>query len=272
MQGRQLVSNPPKRRAKRLLLSVHDVTPAHDARIARLTEVIERNAGPARFAMLVVPDFHGEWPIGRFPAFQHWLRGRAEAGIEIFLHGWLHLDASRHQDAVSRLKAGMMTAGEGEFLGLDQAEATRRLRDGRALIEDVIGRPVAGFIAPAWLYGPGAMAAIAAEGFALAEDHFKVWRPADGRILAKGPVVTYATRTPARMLSSLAVSRGATLALGALPNLRLAVHPGDADSPVVMGEFERALKAHLRGRRPARYADLAAPDIAAAGAVSHSPA
>jgi hypothetical protein len=29
------------------------------------------------------------------------------------------------------------------------------MADGRKLIEDIIGREAAGFIAPAWLYGPG---------------------------------------------------------------------------------------------------------------------
>ena len=30
-----------------------------------------------------------------------------------------------------------------------------------ALIEDIIGRPIDGFVAPAWLYGPGAIEALA---------------------------------------------------------------------------------------------------------------
>lgn len=208
--------------------------------------------------MLVTPDFHGAWPLAAHPGFRTWLRGQADRGVEIFLHGQRHLDDSAHDRALTRWKAGVMTAGEGEFLGLDHAEAARRMRDGRAELEDIIGRPVAGFVAPAWLYGPGALTAMAEQRFALAEDHFRVWRPTDGAVLARGPVITYATRTPARLASSLAVSRAATLGLGWLPNLRLAVHPHDADSPAVMAEIERALKRHLSHRRASRYADLAA--------------
>ena len=251
-----MTTPPPPSRTKRLLLSIHDVTPAHEGRIARLEALLERHAGAARHAMLVVPDFHGDWPISAHAAFRRWLRERAEAGVEMFLHGWSHRDDSRHAGAADRWKATMMTAGEGEFLGLDEAEAGRRLREGRALVEDIIGRPVAGFIAPAWLYGEGAMAAIAAEGFALAEDHMKVWRPADGRVVSRGPVVTYASRTPARLASSLMVSRTATWALRPLRDLRLAVHPGDADSPPLMAEIERSLKSYMRRRTPARYAEL----------------
>ena len=247
---------------KRLLLSIHDVSPAHEARIARLIDLIERRAGAAAYAMLVVPDFHGEWPIARFPAFRRWLRAQAEAGVEIFLHGWSHRDDTRHAGAADRWKASVMTAGEGEFLGLDEAEARRRLQAGRALLEDSIGRPVAGFIAPAWLYGEGAMAAIAAEGFALAEDHLRVWRPRDRRVLSRGPVITYASRTPARLASSLMVSKAATIGLGFLRDLRLAVHPGDADSPALMQEIERALGVHLRQRAVSRYAELVPADPA----------
>lgn len=221
-------------------------------------ELFDRLAGPASYAMLVVPDFHGEWPVARFPSFQRWLRGQADAGVEVFLHGWSHRDDSRHAGAADRWKASMMTAGEGEFLGLDEAEARRRLQAGRALIEDVIGQSVAGFIAPAWLYGEGAMAAIAAEGFALAEDHMRVWRPKDRAVLSRGPVITYASRTPARLASSLMVSKAATLGLGFLKDLRFAVHPGDADSPPLMREIERAVSVHLAHRRVGRYAELAA--------------
>ncbi|HTK35242.1 MAG TPA: polysaccharide deacetylase family protein [Caulobacteraceae bacterium] len=254
----------PVSRIKRLILSIHDVSPAHEDRIARLIEPIERHAGAARYAMLVVPDFHGDWPIGRYPTFQRWLRNLADAGVEMFLHGWSHRDDSVHAGAGARWKATMMTAGEGEFLGLDQAEAARRLREGRALLEDITGGPLAGFVAPAWLYGEGALAAIAAEGFALAEDHLKVWRPADGRVLSRSPVITYASRTPARLASSLMVSKAATLALGPLRDLRLAVHPGDADSPALMSEIDRALKVHLRRRTPARYADLSPEGVVSA--------
>ena len=73
-----------------------------------------------------------------------------------------------------------MTAGEGEFLGLSRADAATRIADGRALIEGVIGRPIDGFVAPAWLYGDGAREALKEAGIPLAEDHLRVWSPATG--------------------------------------------------------------------------------------------
>ena len=125
----------------------------------------------------------------------------------MFVHGWFHKDLATHEGLGARLKAQHMTAGEGEFLGLDQATALDRMRRGRALIEDVTGCKVAGFIAPAWLYGEGAKAALAEAGFALAEDHWKVWQPVSGRVLVRGPVLTWASRSHARIASSLFAAR-----------------------------------------------------------------
>ena len=151
---------------KRLLASIHDVSPKFEAQVDTLAERLERRVGAANFAMLVVPDHWDTAPLSASPAFARRLRGWADTGIEMFLHGWRHRDDSPHASSAAAFKAKHMTAGEGEFLGLSEAEARRRMREGRASVEDAIGRPVAGFIAPAWLYGPGAMAALASEGFA----------------------------------------------------------------------------------------------------------
>jgi predicted deacetylase len=148
-----------------------------------------------------------------------------------------------------------MTAGEGEFLGLDLAEARRRMQVGRAVVENAIGRPVAGFIAPAWLYGEGAREALAAEQFPIAEDHMRVWRPADGKILARGPVVTWASRSPGRIASSIFFAALARNTFAPIPVARLAVHPGDAHVPRLLASIDATLGAFAH-RRPARYADL----------------
>lgn len=236
---------------RRLLASIHDVSPRFEREIDMLAERFDRQLGAARFAMLVVPDHWDTAPIAADKAFQARLRGWADAGVEMFLHGWRHRD-----DAPAGFKARHMTAGEGEFSALDEAEATRRLVAGRAVVEDAIGRPVAGFIAPAWLYGPGAMAAIKAQGFALAEDHMKVWRPSDGKVLARGPVITWASRSRPRIASSLFFAGLARTGLQPLPTVRIAVHPGDTTVPALLGSIDATLAALLPGRIAARYGDL----------------
>jgi len=206
--------------------------------------------------MLVVPNhWHGA-PLTPATAFAARLRSWSDDGVEMFVHGWFHRDECRHGGWRDRLRASTMTAGEGEFLGLSEAEARRRMLDGKALIEDIIGRAVAGFIAPAWLYGPGAMRALAGSGFALAEDHMKVWEPGTGRIVSRGPVLTWATRSPWRALSSrLAAAAGRRL-LGGLETVRVAVHPGDLSRADIVESIERTFSALLERRTRGRYADL----------------
>lgn len=237
---------------RRLLASIHDVGPRFEREVDHLADRLARHLGGPRFAMLVVPDHWGEAPLAHARAFQAKLRHWAAAGVEMFVHGWTHRDDS----PAPSFRARHATAGEGEFAALPQAEALRRMTEGRALVEDILGRPVAGFIAPAWLYSPGARAALGAAGFALAEDHLRVWRPADGAVLAGGPVVTWASRSAWRIRSSLAFAALARTALRPLATLRIAVHPGDTTVPALLESIDASLAAALAVRSVGRYADL----------------
>ena len=242
-------------RARLLLTSIHDVGPLFESEVDQLFDRMIRPLGSARMAMLVVPNHWGQAPLSAAPAFQRRLRGWAEAGVEMFVHGWFHKATTRHS-GFAAWKGAHMTAGEGEFLGLDAETAAQRIADGRALIEDIIGRPAAGFVAPAWLYGKGAHTALAVSGLPIAEDHLRVWHPASGKVLARGPVVTWATRSRARRASSLAFAALARHALTPLQVARIAVHPGDVHSAPVLNSIDRTLAALSLGRTPASYAQL----------------
>lgn len=241
---------------RRLLVSIHDVGPGFEAQVDALADRLTRLIGSQRFTMLVVPDHWGEAPLASNKRYQAKLRRWAEAGVEMFAHGWFHRDDSRHAGRVASFKARHMTAGEGEFLGLSHAEALRRMRDGRRLIEDCTGRPVAGFVAPAWLYGDGAKTALAEAGFALAEDHMRVWRPADGAIVARGPVITWASRSRLRIASSLLVAALGRRALTRQRTVRIAVHPGDTGVPRLLASVDRTIDTFTATRQVGRYGDL----------------
>jgi predicted deacetylase len=150
-----------------LLASIHDVGPGFEREVDQLARLLTDTLGCCRFAMLVVPDYWGGHRIRSGTPFAGRLRAWSESGIEMFVHGWYHKDTATHRGA-SGLKARYMTAGEGEFLGLSYSEAARRMEDGRALVEDIIGRRTSGFVAPAWLYGPGAMDALRDSAFGIA--------------------------------------------------------------------------------------------------------
>lgn len=242
----------------RLIASIHDVGPRFESEVDTLHAQLGAHVGEARIAMLVVPDHWGKAPIGRGTPFASRLRYWSDAGVEMFVHGWFHRDEAEHRARVAAFKARHMTAGEGEFLGLSREEALRRMVDGRALIEDIIGRPATGFVAPAWLYGAGARIALAETGFALAEDHMRVWHPPTGRVLSRGPVITWASRSRSRIASSLFFAGIARRMLTWLPTLRVAVHPGDVHVPALRRSIDLTFQTLLQNRRVARYADLLA--------------
>lgn len=238
-----------------LLASIHDVSPRFESEVERLVDMLSPYVGD-HLAMLVVPNHWGNAPIVVGSPFAARLRSWANAGIEIFLHGYFHRDQSGHYAAGDRLRARFMTAGEGEFLGLTREDAARRIAQGRSLLEDVIGRQIDGFVAPAWLYGDGARAALAECEIPIAEDHLSVWSPATGARLASGPVITWASRTRIRLFSSL-------LAAGALRHapievLRVGVHPPDCRHPSLVRSIDKTFRTAAASRQVARYADLLA--------------
>ena len=55
-----------------LLVSIHDVTPALAEGVERLWALCAVRA--LRPALLVVPDWHGAWPLESHPDFVGWLR------------------------------------------------------------------------------------------------------------------------------------------------------------------------------------------------------
>lgn len=238
-----------------LLASIHDVSPRFESEVDRLLDLLAPYVGE-RLAMLVVPNHWGDAPIVPGSPFAGRLQRWAESGVEMFLHGYFHKDQSQHRGAADRLRARFMTAGEGEFLGLSRNAASSRIAEGRALLEDVTGRRIDGFVAPAWLYGEGALAALVDHGIPLAEDHLHVWSPVTGARLAWGPVITWASRTRLRLVSSLAAA--ATLRRAPMRVLRVGVHPSDARHDKLIRSIDETLRRATRARSPARYTDLLA--------------
>lgn len=245
----------PASDARSLLASIHDVGPGSERQVDQLVGLLTDTLRSSRFAMLVVPDHWGEHPIRPGTPFARRLREWSDAGIEIFVHGWYHKDQVEH-GGLSGLKARHMTAGEGEFLGLSYDESARRMEAGRALIEDIIGRRSSGFIAPAWLYGSGAKDALRDSDFALAEDHMRVWVPQTGEVLARGPVITWASRSAARTASSLAFAALARQALHPLRSVRVAVHPGDTTKSSILKSIATTLTCFAENRPVRRYQSL----------------
>jgi predicted deacetylase len=242
-------------RERLLLASIHDVSPRFEAQIDGLKELLAPFVGE-RLAMLVVPNHWGDAPLVRGSAFATKLRRWSDRGVEMFLHGFHHRGLAAPITSSDRLRARWLTAGEGEFLSLSRADAAAKINDGRNLVEDIVGRPVAGFVAPAWLYSAGTFDALENLGLPVAEDHFRVWSPTLGKRLATGPVVTWASRTPARLASSLLAA--SVLKGLPMPVLRIGVHPPDINHPALVRSIRKTFRSASARRRPASYSELLA--------------
>lgn len=230
-------------------VSIHDVSPAWAAEVdAALQACAEVGVKPG---LLVIPDYHGAWPLDAHPDYARRLRAWQAAGHEIFLHGYYHLADARPRAAAPgghRAPRGLrrlwaqkvVSGGEAEFSAVDEAEARRRLDDGEAVLRRAGLERLDGFIAPAWSMPAWMFPLLRERGYRYTEDHLHVYDPVSG---ARRPsvVLNYASRTPARLWSSLIYCRLARPARRLWP-ARVAIHPADMRHAVLRREIRDLLR------------------------------
>jgi predicted deacetylase len=235
-------------------VSVHDVSPAWAPEIEMAVALAKRHG--ATPALLVVPDFHGAWPLLAHSAFCQRLKEWSREGCETYLHGFLHRSygvPARFSERVRHfVQQRCVSNREAEFSDVTRDEARFRLEQG----ERVLARadlPISGFVPPAWSMRRWLVPLLAERGYRFTEDHMTIFDPMAGRS-RKSLVLNYATRSRARLLSTLAYCRAASLAAPLFPT-RIAIHPMDLRHPTVRTELDHLL-AHLRSRFVTRAADL----------------
>ena len=225
-------------------LSLHDVSPAWAAEVDLALEYCaEVDAKPA---LLVVPNFHGEWPLLDHPAFTARLRDLQAAGHEIFLHGFFHRsreEAGTRDDGRPRglswhFAQKVVSAGEAEFRDVSKSEAIERLDRGERVLKEA-GLTIDGFVAPAWAMPPWLVPMLGERGYRFAKDHLRVYDPASHRVRAS-VVLNYASRTRLRMLSTVVWCRTAKYARAVVP-ARIAIHPADMRVPLLRRELKKLL-------------------------------
>lgn len=234
-----------------VVLAIHDVAPATLDACRRLAAWLDAG-GLGPLCLLVVPAFHGDRPIDPASEAARWLRARTARGDEVVLHGYRHLADRRPARLADRLRARLLTAGEGEFLALPAAEAARRLAAGLAALEAAgLGRPQ-GFVAPAWLLGDEARQAAAALGFAYTTTRTALHDLAGGRSY-RAPALGLSSRSRARRVASRLVVPWLWRAARRAPLVRFALHPVDLRAPAALGRLERLVEEALAGRRVVTY-------------------
>ena len=235
-----------------VLLSIHDVTPAWTSQVEVLWALCrERGATPA---LLVVPQWHGAWPLRDAPDYVAWIHARVAEGAEVFLHGERHDEVGLPRSLRDEVHALGRTAREGEFLTLDHEEASARIGRGLALFSSLGLSPI-GFVPPAWLCRTGTHTACAQHGLQVLEDDGAVYL-LQRRVTLPSPVLRWSGRTPMRARGSALQAALRWRTQRHAPHFRIALHPMDLEHPItrqsVTDELDRWLAA-----RPARtYASL----------------
>ena len=228
---------------------LHDAADATRAASMRTLAAVRDVAGDAPVTLLAVPRYHGAAPSSELEA---WLSERSQRGDELALHGLIHLDESPPRGWVDGLRRSHYTRGEGEFWPLSRDEALTRIDAGRAWFARN-GWPLAGFVAPAWLVGPGAWEAIAARPFEYtATLRQLVHLP--GRVTVTSQSVVYSTSSGWRRASSRLWNGFVARMESGSPLLRIELHPRDADFSAVKLSWQRILERALRDRTPSTVA------------------
>jgi predicted deacetylase len=239
----------------RAILSLHDVTPAFENEIRQALAMARQWRLPVP-ALLVVPDYQGRWSLDAHPAFCTYVAGQ---GGEILLHGFDHM-APRGVEPdgfLERVKARLLTSGEGEFQTLPFGRAMDRIERGLEMVERTLGTRPRGFVAPAWLEHRDTYRAVDTAGLRFHEDHLHV-RDLGSMTGHLAPAVTFTARNLARAYASVAWAEVVRRVVGRLGDLRLALHPADFTSEPLVAAIGRLAEEVGREREWVSYADYLA--------------
>lgn len=236
----------------KLLVSIHDVTPAMQSDVLTLWELcVSKGITPALF---VVPNWHGAWTLADHSDFVREIQKFARRGAEIVLHGERHDEAGSARNLTQEIRAIGRTRGEGEFLALTYEAASRRIASGVSCLRK-LGLPPVGFVPPAWLDNAQTRRATRDAGFQFTEDDSAVILFPYGTRL-RSPVLRWSARTPARAIASCALMRFKSISERESWLIRIALHPQDLSHPATRAALAEALDYWCARRHQWRYGRL----------------
>jgi uncharacterized protein len=236
-----------------LCVSIHDVAPGTWDACAGLARAM-REVADIALTWLVVPHYHEQSHDER--PLRAGLDAALARGDELCLHGYTHLDSAvRGSTMRERFLRGVYTQREGEFAALSADEAKHRIALGLAWFR-ARGWPVSGFVAPAWLLGPGAWEALPGFGFHYTTTYTRFHLLQRGASVFAPSLVYTARNAGGRLLSPLACSIAAQ-ALSAAPLMRLSLHPPDLRHPRLVSHAQGLIERALRTRAAVTKASCA---------------
>lgn len=234
-------------------VSLHDVTPAFEAEVRYLLDLI-RQRGIFRGTLLVVPDFHGRACLKPESAIVQRITALASQGWEIALHGLTHRESfsrktntaqtSFLQYAISR----WYTNGEGEFYRLSGIQTRARINKGLLILTACRLKPD-GFVAPAWLMSKEVYPVLEEFDFMFTTTLTGIHDLQHGAYYP-APALAFSSRSAGRVLLSHLVVPVVENFWRRQELLRLVLHPLDARRPSILKVIDRLCQKMLAYRRP----------------------
>ncbi|MDB6171843.1 MAG: deacetylase [Chthoniobacteraceae bacterium] len=233
-----------------LVVSLHDVSPRTRLDCTAILAAL-KEAGVPACSLLVIPDHHRRGHLLDDADFCQWLRGLANEGHEVVIHGYHHWRERRPAERLlQKFLTRLYTADEGEFYDLSQAEAARLVSKAREEFR-LLGLDPAGFIAPAWLLGAEAEAALCELGIQYTT------RLATVSDFRAAPFQSQSLVWSVRSLWRRVVSLGWNLLLFRLLKtnalMRISIHPVDCRHPRVWRQIRGLTVRALTTRVPLTY-------------------
>jgi predicted deacetylase len=239
--------------ARALVVSLHDVSPRTWQASSRILAELARLGVPGA-SLLVIPDHHRRGAVIDDPAFCTWLAEKAREGHEIVTHGYTHQRA-RHsgESALQKITTRIYTADEGEFYDLDRETARKLVARGNSELRQA-GLDPCGFIAPAWLLGAEALAALRDLGVEYTTTLGTVLDLKSDRAWQSQSLV-WSVRSGWRRVASLVWNATLFRRLRGNPLLRISIHPVDLAHAPIWKQIRALITSALRTRGPTTYHD-----------------
>jgi predicted deacetylase len=236
----------------RLVVSVHDVSPATASESRRWVDDLDERGVPA--SLLVVPGPWRERTLAQDPEFAVWLRACVARGHELCLHGWDHTAPSA--PAPGRAVVGNLVArGCAEFWYLDEDRAAVRAQLGLDVFGG-LGLTTTGFTPPGWLASTAALRGLRRVGLRYVTSHGSVTDLRSGH-RHRALVICHRPHSRGERMGAALMSRGPRVLLGHGRTLRIALHPDDLLRPGLREAALRGIESALcAGAVPLTYESL----------------
>lgn len=152
---------------KKLIVSVHDVTPKYSGELSEIVAELER-IGVNKRSILVVPNWEEKYDLRQDDNFVSWLHDLKAKGDEIVLHGYNHKSEKRqghYKNLLQWFMGELFAQGTAEFQNLGYLDSINKIEKGKNILVQVGLEDITGFVAPAWLTNSNVEDALKVSGF-----------------------------------------------------------------------------------------------------------